>query len=134
MVYRFASWTWRSLDSIRLCSGAEQFGSLVQFSSLLTISGVIISFCKDKILNKSKYFLILTIFSCPILIFLLSGNKPQIFYSSILFLSFAFNFTKFKSRTLDFKSYLIINILICICVMGKFSFNLTGINLDLFNT
>ena len=114
--------------------GAEQFGSLVQFSSLLTISGVIISFCKDKILNKSKYFLILTIFSCPILIFLLSGNKPQIFYSSILFLSFAFNFTKFKSRTLDFKSYLIINILICICVMGKFSFNLTGALIWIYST
>ncbi len=114
--------------------GAEQFGSLVQFSSLLTVSGIIISFCKKKNLDKSKFFLILTVFSCPILIFLLSGNKPQIFYSSLLFLSLAFNFTKFRSKTIDFKIYLIINILICICVMGKFSFNLTGALIWIYST
>ena len=115
-----------ALIALGFALGAEQFGSLVQFSSLLTISGVIINFCKNNIFNKSKYFLILTVLSCPILIFLLSGNKPQIFYSSLLLLSFVFNFTKFKNKKTDLINYLIINILICICVMGKFSFNLTG--------
>ena len=59
--------------------GAEQFGSLVQFSAVLSITGIIIKFSEKNKLFKSNYFLILTILSCPILIFLLSGNKPQIF-------------------------------------------------------
>ena len=122
------------LIALGLSVKAEQFGSLVQFSSLLSISGIIIKFSRDKLIYASKYFIILTILSCPILIFLLSGNKPQIFYSSLLFLSFSLNFTKNENIKTNIISYLIINILICICVMGKFSFNLTGALIWIYST
>ena len=122
------------LISLGFSVGAEQFGSLVQFSSLLCISGILIKFSIHTNVNYSKYFLILTILSCPILIFLLSGNKPQIFYSSILFLGLSFNFVKFKNKKYYHISYLLINILVCIAVMGKFSFNLTGFLVWLYST
>ncbi len=106
--------------------GAEQFGSLVQFSAVLSITGIIIKFSEKNKLFKSNYFLILTILSCPILIFLLSGNKPQIFYSSILLVCFALNFINYKDQNEILKIYILINILLCCTVLGKFSFNLTG--------
>ncbi len=123
-----------TLISLGLSVKAEQFGSLVQFSSLLCISGIIINFCKNKKISTDKYFIILTVLSCPILIFLLSGNKPQIFYSSLLLLSLSINFTKTENIKVNIINYLIINILICICVMGKFSFNLTGALVWIYST
>ena len=106
--------------------GAEQFGSLVQFCSILTIAGIFLKFGENSNLFSSKYFFILTIFSCPILVFLLSGNKPQIFYSSLIFLAFSMNFVNFKGRKEYTKSYIIINLFICCAVLGKFSFSLPG--------
>ena len=114
--------------------GAEQFGSMVQFSSILTISGIIIKFSKKNNLFSSKYFLALTILSCPILIFLLSGNKPQIFFSAIIFLALSLNFVDYKDKRELLKAYAIINILICSAVLGKFSFNLIGFLIWVFST
>ena len=123
-----------TLISLGFSVGAEQFGSLIQFSSILCISGIIIKFSENQRDLWSKYFLVVTVLTCPILIFLLSGNKPQIFYSSLLFFAFALNFVKLKNKKEILISYLIINILICLCVMGKFSFNLSGGLVWLFST
>ena len=123
-----------TLISLGFFVGAEQFGSLIQFSALLCISGIILKFADKHKIDFSKYFIILSVLSCPILIFLLSGNKPQIFYSSLLFFAFSLNFAKPKSEKKIFINYLIINILICVCVMGKFSFNLTGALVWIFST
>ena len=120
------SGTGETLNALGFSVGAEQFGSLVQFSSILTISGIILKFAKKNTDYYLKYFLVLTILSCPILIFLLSGNKPQIFYSGLILIAFSFNFAKFKRESDIIKAYLIINILICLAVTGKFSFNLSG--------
>ena len=114
--------------------GAEQFGSMVQFSSILTISGIIIKFSEKNNLFSSKYFLALTLLSCPILIFLLSGNKPQIFYSAIIFLALSLNFIDYKDKREVLKAYAIINVFICCAVLGKFSFNLIGFLVWVFST
>lgn len=114
------------LIALGFAVGSEQFGSLVQFSSILIISGIILNFSKRNKLFSSSYFLILTILTCPILIFLLSGNKPQIFYSSLILVSLSLNFIKYENKKDIYKSYTIINILICCAVLGKFSFNLIG--------
>ena len=114
--------------------GAEQFGSMVQFSSILSISGIIIKFSEKNNLFSSKYFLALTLLSCPILIFLLSGNKPQIFYSAIIFLALSLNFVDYKNKRELLKAYAIINIFICCAVLGKFSFNLIGFLVWVFST
>ncbi len=114
--------------------GSEQFGSLVQFSSILTISGIIIKFSKKNNFLISKYFLTLTLLSCPILIFLLSGNKPQIFYSSLILFALSLNFVDAKKQNDLWKNYLLINILICVSVVGKFSFNLVGSLVWIYST
>ena len=114
------------LIALGLSVGSEQFGSLVQFSSIFTISGIIMKFSDKKKIFNSKYFLILTILTCPILIFLLSGNKPQIFFSSLMLFALALNFIKPQNEKEVLIIYLIINLIICTCVIGKFSFNLIG--------
>ena len=114
--------------------GSEQFGSLIQFSSIITILGIMTNFAEKNNLFSSKYFLILTFLSCPILIFLISGNKPQIFYSSIILISLALNFVNYKNDREIFKAYAIINIFICCAVLGKFSFNLIGFIIWTFST
>ena len=122
-----------TLIALGFVVGAEQFGSLVQFTSLLTISGIILKFTQQNNSNI-RYFILLSIFSCPILIFLLSGNKPQAFYSSLIFMAFSLNFINTKNQNEILKAYTLINILICISVMGKFSFNLSGFLIWLYST
>ncbi len=114
--------------------GSEQFGSLIQFTSIITILGIFLHFSKKTNLFSSKYFLILTFLSCPILIFLLSGNKPQIFFSSIILISLSLNFIDYKNDKEIFKAYTIINLFICCAVLGKFSFNLIGFIVWIFST
>lgn len=122
------------LIALGLAAGSEQFGSLVQFSSILSISGVYLKFCEKKNIFTSRFFLILTILSCPILIFLLSGNKPQIFYSALILFSFALNFVKQNNKKNILISYLLINLFLCICVVGKFSFNLSAFLVWIYST
>ncbi len=128
------SGTGEVLIALGFSVGSEQFGSLIQFTSIITISGVILNFSRKTNFFNSKYFLILTFLSCPILIFLLSGNKPQIFYSSIILVSLSLNFINYKNNHEIFKAYTIINLFICCAVLGKFSFNLVGIIVWIFST
>ena len=114
------------LISLGFSVGSEQFGSLVQFSSILSISGIIFKSYNKNILFSSKYLVLLVILTCPILIFLLSGNKPQIFFSSLVFLALCLSFVKIENNNQLIKNYSLINLLICISVMGKFSFGLSG--------
>lgn len=72
-----------TLNSLGLSLGAEQFGSLLQFASLLGIVGIF-QFTKSeenkykKINNFFRADLIqLAIFSTPVLLFLISSSKPQ---------------------------------------------------------
>ncbi len=120
------SGTGETLIALGLVIGAEQFGNIVQFSSVLTISGIFFKFYKNFKNFDSQFFLPITVLSCPILLFLLSGNKPQIFYSSILFFALALNFVKLENEKEKLISYFLINILIFSCIVGKFSFNLSG--------
>lgn len=120
------SGTGETLIALGLVIGAEQFGNIVQFSSVLTISGIFLKFHENFKAFDSQFFLPITVLSCPILLFLLSGNKPQIFYSSLLFFALALNFIKLENEKEKLISYFIINILIFSCIVGKFSFNLSG--------
>jgi hypothetical protein len=122
-----------TLIALGLSVGSEQFGSLVQFSSLLSITGILIKFCSTNNNLKNKYFIPLIIVTCPIIIFLASGNKPQIFYSSILFVAFTLNFSHSDEKD-KLINYLLINILIFLCLSGKFSFNLSGFLVWAFST
>ena len=61
--------------AIGLFFGSEQFGNLVQFSGLVSIFGII-----KKIHDKKKYYYILLILTSPIILFLCSTAKPQLFH------------------------------------------------------
>ena len=108
-----------------LLFGAEQYGSLIQFSGLLSICGILINIAEKNQLFKTKYFLSLIVLTCPILLFLANTAKPQLFFSACLFVTLALIFKKdLKKKFLLI--FLIINILIFVSMTGKFSFQLSG--------
>ena len=55
--------------------GSEQFGGLIQFSGLISIFGIF-----KKINNKNKYYYLLLALTSPIILFLSSTAKPQLFH------------------------------------------------------
>ena len=80
------------LISLGLANGAEQYGSLIQFAGLLVIFGMV-----KKQIDKNKklinnYSLLFALLSSPILIFLISTNKPQLMSSGLLSMAFCIVF------------------------------------------
>ena len=114
-----------TLIALGLSVGSEQFGSLIQFSSLLSITGIIKKATTKKKFLGSEILLPIIILTCPVLLFLASGSKPQLFFSSLLLICISLIYTKIKKSDL-LTVYTIINILIMIAITGKFSFNLSG--------
>ena len=110
--------------SLGLIFGAEQFGNFVQFSGIISLIGIIKRF------NNNKFFFLILILSAPVLIFLASSPKPQLFHvvsNAILFVILFINFSKFKDIKFSALSLVIItNIFIINSINAKFSFILTG--------
>lgn len=109
--------------ALGLFFGAEQFGTMVQFSGLVSLIGII------KKINKDHYFFSLLILSSPVVIFLTSSPKPQLFHicssAIIFFLIFFYYKTKFDKIN---KYYFIIfvNIFLINSINAKFSFILSS--------
>ena len=120
------------LIALGYSAGSEQYGSLIQFSSLLSISGIIFKICENKKFFNSKYIANLIVISCPVLLFLTSGSKPQLFFSALLFVALSIILSDDKKNKLF--SYFIICLLVFISIAGKFSFNLSGFLIWAFAT
>ena len=109
------------LNTVGLFIRAEQFPSLVQFSGILSISGLLKQ-------NKAKYnnLYLLLFLSCPVLILLVSSAKPQLNFigsSALIFtLIFFSNEKNFKKNGF----LLFILILLFSNINGKFSFALSS--------
>ena len=58
-----------------LVFGSEQFGSLVQFSGLISLFGIFLKFK-----HKNNYIFMLLILTSPVVLFLSSTSKPQLFH------------------------------------------------------
>lgn len=101
--------------------GAEQFGTLVQFSGLLSLVGII-----KKFKTKNNIFFILLILSSPILLFLVTTPKPQLFHISsnaIIFVLLFINFSNTRIVKNFFLSLIIVvNIFLINSINAKFSF------------
>ena len=101
--------------------GAEQFGTLIQFSGLLSLVGVIKNFK-----SKNKVFFILLILSCPVLLFLATTPKPQLLHISSNAIIFVLLFINFSNTIIAKKSFLslivIVNIFLINSINAKFSF------------
>jgi hypothetical protein len=129
------------LNAMALSIGAEQFGSLLQFVSLLGIVGIIL-FAKR---HASKYtdvhrsevsdLIALAAFSVPILLFLVSAPKPQMWPIAMTTFAFALVVNP-KRRDLSRSDALIGFALICALVMtasqAKFNYLLGGGLVGLF--
>ena len=111
------------LISLGLANGAEQYGSFIQFTGLLSIFGIINKQLKrKKIFNKD--FLLFALLSSPVLIFLISTNKPQLMSSGLIALAFYitfFNFRDYQDIKIKYAAFLIINILLILAYHIKFS-------------
>ena len=117
------------LIAIGLFFGSEHFGSLVQFSGLISILGII-----KKIKDDNKFYYLLLILTSPVIIFLSSTAKPQLFHicsSSVIFCLYLF--TNSKSLNLTEKNWkLIVSILVLIVsVSAKFNFIISSALLGL---
>ena len=105
--------------------GAEQFGTLIQFSGLLSLVGVI-----KKFKSKNKVFFILLILSSPVLLFLATTPKPQFFHicsNAIIFVLLFINFSNaLEVKKFFFSLIIIVNIFLINSINAKFSFILSS--------
>jgi len=118
------------VNLIGLSVRAEQFSSLVQYSCLISIIGLITTSYKKKYKSnlKDNLFLILCILSCPVIIFFLTSSKLQFFPVATNAFCFAIIFFCFDN--LKKKDYLycfiLFNLLIAIQIEIKHSFILSS--------
>jgi hypothetical protein len=123
------------LNAMAISIGAEQFGALLQYVSLLGIAGIIL-FARDgaddegcKQQATATNLIALAAFSAPILLFLISAPKPQMW--PIAMTTFAFALVMHSSQRLLSPQRLLVSFaLICALVMtasqAKFNYLLGG--------
>jgi hypothetical protein len=126
------------LISLGLALGAEEFGSLVQYSGILTIIGVLFRLIKNKNISFKylwKYYSLLIFFlSSPILIFLVTSNKPQLFFIGLTTLSFVLVFLYFYTFPSNYRFHIfsLVNIFILTSINAKYSFVLSSFLIWIF--
>jgi hypothetical protein len=78
------------LNAFAISINAYQFTSLINFIGLISVLAIVKKFSDNlKLNNKLKQFLFLCVLSCPVLIFLASSSKSQLFSVSLIFFSYA---------------------------------------------
>ena len=121
------------LIAIGLFFGSEQFGSLVQFSGLISIYGIF-----KKLNNSSRnnnfYFYIL-IMTSPVILFLASTAKPQLFHicsTALVFSLYFFDNKKVLSPQEKNWQIIISIFILIVSVSAKFNFTLSSFLIGLF--
>lgn len=119
------------LNAFAISINAYQFTSLINFIGIISIIATIKKFSENLKLNSElKQFFILCIISCPVLIFLVSSSKSQLFSISLIFFSYAFlvhyfnNSQKHKEGTL-LKIFFLCVVFCITAVQTKISFSLS---------
>lgn len=121
------------LNALGLSVGAEQFGSLLQFTGVIAITGLLIKSELPKNITKDKYdpriVLALAAVSAPVLLFLVSSPKPQFLQIAMTSLAVALVFYPSR-RELTKRATIFGFALVCLLIMtasqAKFSFMLSG--------
>ena len=115
------------LIALSLISGTEQFANLIQYGGFLSI---IASFFYLK--KKYSYFLLLSVISTPVFIFLLSSPKPQL----LLIANIVFIFSYLFEKKLDLSKrniiFFIFTVILAINFLSKFSYILSSIFLFIY--
>jgi hypothetical protein len=121
------------LNALALSVGAEQFGSLLQYVSLLAIVGVMLfarpqsSMGLDK--SESTYLIALAGVSAPILLVLVSAPKPQMWPISMTVLAFALTVSLSRrdpTRSKAMWDYSLVCMLVMVASQAKFNYILGG--------
>ncbi len=117
------------LIAIGLFFGSEQFGNLIQFSGMISIFGIF-----KKLKKNNNYFYLLLFLTSPVILFLSSTAKPQLFHLcsvAVIFSLYFFEHT--KNLTFSEKKWkIIISIFVLIVsVSAKFNFILSSFLLTL---
>ena len=131
------------LNAMALSIGAEQFGALLQFLSLISIVGIILVAKQDARDYSNKFeratldLIALAAFSAPVLLFLVTSPKPQMW--PIAMTTFAFTLVVHRSsQNISTYNAALRFALICALVMtasqAKFNFLLGGAIVGLLST
>lgn len=114
-----------------LIIGVEQFGSLCQFSGILSILGILLKNDKGgQKLSEKTFLTIIAFLSIPVLIFLTSTSKPQLIFIGFTALAFAlvfFDEEKNLQKKDIFLKFILITLLLFSSLEGKFSFILSSL-------
>ena len=121
------------LNAMALSIGAEQFGSLLQYVSLLGIVGVLLfaklELSEAKKISESTYLIALAGVSAPVLLFLISAPKPQMWPISMTLLAFALT-VRLARRSLTRPNpkwdYFLVCLLVMVASQAKFNYILGG--------
>jgi hypothetical protein len=108
------------LIALGLFFGSEQFGGLIQFSGLISIFGIF-----KKINNKNKYYYLLLVITSPIILFLSSTAKPQLFHicsSTVIFSLYLFGNLKLLNSSEQKWTIIISLMVLIVSVNSKFNF------------
>ena len=117
------------LNTFAFSVNAMQFTSLINFLGLVSILGIIKKFCfYSKLSYNNKNILFLFILSCPVLVFLTSTSKSQLFATSLIFFSYALliyciNYKEKKSFIIKSSYFLIL--LPIVGIQTKLSFSVS---------
>lgn len=117
------------LNTFALSVKAYQFTSLINFVGLISIIGILKKFAQNQNLSLDlSYFLYLCILSCPVLVFLISSSKSQLFSISIIFFSYSLLIyclnTKQDKNNLEKISFILF-LFPLVAVQTKISFSLS---------
>ena len=116
--------------AIGLFFGSEQFGGLLQFSGLISIFGIFKNISK----KNNFYFLLLSITS-PIILFLSSTSKPQLFHicsSAVIFSMYLFGSFKNLNNYEQKWKILISLVVLIVSVNSKFNFVISSFLIGLY--
>lgn len=108
---------------------AYQLTSLINFIGIISIIGILMKFSDhNKLSNTHKNLLLLYVLSSPVLVFLTSSSKSQLFATSLIFISYALLIyiiqNNQKKIFLERLSFMII-ILPIVAIQTKISFSIS---------
>jgi len=117
------------LNAFAISINANQFTSLINFIGLISVLAIVKKFSDNlKVNNKLKQFLFLCVLSCPVLIFLASSSKSQLFSVSLIFFSYALlvnSLNNKESKNNLFKIFFICTVFCIVAVQTKITFSLS---------
>ena len=118
------------INALGLSIGSEQFGSLIQWASLVAIISLIWPKLRNLSINQinSGYLIVVAAVSAPVILFLLSGPKPQMWPVSMTCLAFYIylNTTSDVSDKNLKKRFLFVCMLCMSASIAKFNYLLGG--------